>query len=266
MAGFVLYLFGDLMVRNLLKEESYWLVIMVFIVLGGYGIWQGIEGRARIYEMMFWVLMVPLGVMLFFAAGDVNTVYWTPVFTHSLWDFVKGTGVVFCFYMIILFVFFLTPYLRDDVHVGRSVRRSLITTAVLDSILYLILVGVFGSATLTKLDYPVVTLMSMVKIPGGFMERGDALMAAIWFFTLYALMNTGMFCACDLMKCRNGKWKEKYRIGITLLLVYAVAAAFYCVSLFREIFFAAQMYVAVPVSILIPLVLYLLKRRRERLC
>lgn len=265
-AGFALYLFGDLMVRNLLKEESYWLVITVIIVLAGYGIWQGIEGRARIYELMFTILMLPLVIMLFMAAVDVNTVYWTPVFTHGFLDFAKGTGVVFCFYMIILSAFFLTPYLREDINVGRSVRRSLITTAVLDSILYLILVGVFGSATLKKLNYPVVTLMSMVKIPGGFMERGDAIMAAIWFFTLYALMNTGMFCASDLMKYVAGSVKEKNRIGLTLLPVYAVAALFYHIALLREIFFAAQMYAAVPLGILIPLVLYLAKGRRKSQC
>lgn len=265
-AGFALYLFGDLMVRNLLKEESYWLVITVIIVLAGYGIWQGIEGRARIYEIMFTVLLLPLVIMLFLAAGNVNTVYWTPVFTHGFLDFAKGTGVVFCFYMIILFALFLTPYLRENINVGRSVRRSLTATAILDSVLYLILVGVFGSATLTKLNYPVVTLMSMVKIPGGFMERGDAIMAAIWFFALYALMNTEMFSASDWMKYMAGGIKEKYRIGITLLSAYAVAALFYHIALFREIFMTAQMYAAVPVSILIPLVLYLIKGRRKSRC
>lgn len=262
-AGFGLYLFGDLIIRNLLKEESYWLVITVAIVLGAYGIWQGIEGRARIYELLFGILILPLVLMLFFASGDVNTAYWTPVFSHSVFDFVKGTGIVFCFYMIILFVFFLTPYLRDDINVESRVRKSLVITAVLDSAVYLILMGVFGSAALTKLDYPVVTLMSMVKIPGGFMERGDAVMVAIWFFTLYALMNTGMFAASDLMKYMAGGLKERYRIGITLLLVYIAAAVFYRVSLFREIFFAVQIYAAVWLGILIPLCLYLVKGRRK---
>lgn len=199
-AGFGLYVLGDLILRNLLEEESYWLVIFLLILLGGYGIWRGIEGRARVYELLFWILMAPLILMLLLAAKDVNSNYWTPVFSHDLWTLLKGTGLVFVFYMIVAFAFFLTPYLRNGGQVGAGCRKSLLIAAVVNGAVYLVLLGIFGTGSLAAMPYGVIDLMSMVKLPGGFFERQDAFMVAIWFFTLYAFINTGMFYASDLMR------------------------------------------------------------------
>lgn len=265
-AGYALYLFGDFIMRNLLKEESFWLIIVIGILLGGYGIREGIEGRARIYELLFWVLLLPLLLMLLLAARDVDTSYWTPVFAHDAGSFLKGTALVFVFYMIILFALFFLPYLREDVQAGMQIRKSLIITAVLNAAVYLICLGVFGSSTLAGLPYPVLTLMSMVKLPGGFFERQDAFMVAIWFFTLYALMNTGMFYASEL--CRNliKGMGTKWRIGVTMVLTFAAAALFYKVATVKTIFFTVQCYAAVPLCIGIPFVLYLVKGRKRCQC
>lgn len=59
--------------------------------------------------------------------------------------------------------------------------------------LYLVLEGIFGVPALAGMDYPAVTLMSTVKISGGFLKRTDAFMFGVWFFTLYALLNSCVF-------------------------------------------------------------------------
>ncbi|MDE7062080.1 MAG: spore germination protein, partial [Lachnospiraceae bacterium] len=121
-AGYGVYLLGDLVLQHLLPDETYWLVIFILILLGGYGIWRGIEGRARVYEILFWILMAPLLLMLLLAAKDVDTWYWTPVFSHDLWSLLRGTGIVFLFYLIVIFAFFLTPFLQDSRQLGNGCR------------------------------------------------------------------------------------------------------------------------------------------------
>lgn len=71
LGGYTAYIFGHLMITELLKEQSFYGIAAGIVLLGVYGIFQGIEGRARIYEILFWFLMAPLFLMLFFSARDV---------------------------------------------------------------------------------------------------------------------------------------------------------------------------------------------------
>lgn len=279
-AGFGLYVLGDLILRNLLEEESYWLIIFILILLGGYGIWRGIEGRARVYEILFWILMAPLILMLLLAAKDINTNYWTPVFSHDLWALLRGTGLVFIFYMIVSFAFFLTPYLKHSRQVGKSCRQSLLIAAAVNGAVYLVLLGIFGVGSLAEMPYGIIDLMSMVKLPGGFFERQDAFMVAIWFFTLYAFVNTGMFYASDLMrfliKGRAGehphrhedgrireRWLQIASVAAAMVLTFAVAAVFYLSLEWRQYFYQFQFWVAAPLLILLMIGLMLGGRRKE---
>lgn len=65
LAGYVAYLFADIILRDLLRGESFYLVLSVIMLLVLYGLAGGIEGRARVYEMLFWFLLIPLFLMLF---------------------------------------------------------------------------------------------------------------------------------------------------------------------------------------------------------
>ena len=55
------------------------------------------------------------------------------------------------------------------------------------------------------MEYPAVTMMSTIKITGGFLKRTDAFMLAIWFFTLFALLGGTAFY--------GGPFREKIGVG-----------------------------------------------------
>ena len=95
LAGYVAYLFADIILRDLLRGESFYLVLSVIMLLVLYGLAGGIEGRARVYEMLFWFLLIPLFLMLFAAADEVCTDYWAPLGMSSLKGVAGGAYGVF---------------------------------------------------------------------------------------------------------------------------------------------------------------------------
>ena len=283
LAGYGLFLLSDLMVSELLKDSSFVLAAVLLMLLCGYGIWQGIEGRARVYEILFWFVFLPLILMLLLATKDVNTIYWTPVMVHSWGNFVKGTAAVVLLYGTMAFVLFLQPYLAENVRIGRTCRKSLCVTVIFNAAIYLITLGIFGSGMLPKMKYPAITLMSMIKLPGGFFERQDAFMVAIWFFTIYAFINTGMFYASDLLKAvwqkeghQKAVWQkeghqkadgkneaiqgkadaksiEKLIILIVMVLTFAVTLLFYRLPEWKIIFIWIQAIAFLPLTVILPL-------------
>lgn len=200
LAGFGAYLFASLVLRNLLQQGSYLQVLILLLLVAGYGTVAGIEGRARIYEMLFWFLMIPLFAMLLLGAKDVETAYWTPVMMGSWSSFMKGSYVVLIWASLLFLLLFLEPYVKNPKLLAKNGRRAFLFAGGFNFVLFLILLGNFGGKALAQMDYPVVTLMSTVQISGGFLKRVDALMFGVWFFTLYALLNSMLFYGSQSLK------------------------------------------------------------------
>ena len=58
-AGFVAYVFCNLMQYSLVKEVSFVLLLLVTVITVSYSVRGGIESRARIYEVLFWLIFIP---------------------------------------------------------------------------------------------------------------------------------------------------------------------------------------------------------------
>ena len=59
-AGFAAYTICHLILKNLLQQESFEVILLLLLLLGAYGIYGGIESRGRVYEIIYWTLAVLL--------------------------------------------------------------------------------------------------------------------------------------------------------------------------------------------------------------
>ena len=234
MASYTAYLFSTLMLNGLVENISFYLVLLLILLLAFYGMAGGIEGRARVYEMLFWFLMIPLFLMLFAACREVKPAYWSPVFVADGKEMLNGSYYVFFCYSMVSIVLFLKEYVSDDKKHISAAEKAVGFSGGVFAALYLILIGLFGVEALAQMKFPAVTMMSRVQVTGGFLKRTDAFMFSIWFFTLYAMLNSMVFysgnLAAKVIRDCGGYLGGKKRMLpdlILLLLVYGVAGLFY---------------------------------------
>ncbi len=268
-ASFVLYQLTGLIRAWLLPEGGYPFVSFLLVLLAAYATVRGLEGRARIYEILFWLLFGPLLVMLLLAARNTNVDYWTPVFFTEPARFFRGTLWVFAFFLPVFFVLFLKPYCAKPQKLKGCAAKAMMIAAGALAVLYLILLGNFGTKALSALKRPAITLMSMVKLPGGFFARMDAFMTAIWFFSLFALMNTGVFYAGHILKELFHEKKTHYSLLAVLAGCYMIGQWFFGYGEAVELFASFLMRIALPALVVLPLLLWLLgciqiKREKRR--
>ena len=267
LGGYTAYLFVDVVLEELLREESFYLVLILILALAAYGLWGGIEGRARVYEMLFWFLMAPLFLMLLSSMDEIQVDYWTPVFTADVSGVLIGSYYVFLCFSLVFLIFFLSGYVQKKRTLLAAGKSALIFVGVLHAVLYLVLLGIFGANALGEMDYPAVTLMSTVRISGGFLKRADAFIFAVWFFTLYALLNSCIFYGGKLLAALSGSlWKqseaavrERYAGLIILAPVCAAACCFYRNRVLLEQYEGFLWYIGTPFLVLVPLVLAAVK-------
>ena len=222
------------------------------------------------------ILFVPLFLLLWIAASDVNTIYLHSFFEAPVTNVAGGGLLVFEYLMLVFLVLFFPAYVKKDAQkkMVAAVYRALWVAVLVFIVFDLILLGSFGERAMAKMRYPALTLMSNIHLRGSFLKRLDAFLLAIWFFTLFALINVFLFYAKQLIAAIGGEFtghgnaerqgdglkiqKEKnakvWSTIIAFLLVFVVAEGF-CYGSFAEWFEGYMTYVAMPILILLPLII-----------
>lgn len=270
MASYTAYLFSTLMLNGLVENVSFYLVLMLILLLAFYGMAGGIEGRARVYEILFWFLMIPLFLMLFAACREVKPAYWSPVFVADGKEVLSGSYYVLFCYSMVSIVLFLKEYVADRRKCVGAAEKAVWFSGGVFAVLYLILIGLFGAEALAQMKFPAVTMMSRVQITGGFLKRTDAFMFSIWFFTLYAMLNSMVFysgnLAAKVIRDCGGYQEGKKRMLpylILLLLVYGVTVLFYRNQQFLDCVTFLLWKIGTPFVVGVPVLLCLTGERKK---
>ena len=270
MASYTAYLFSTLMLNGLVENVSFYLVLLLILLLAFYGMAGGIEGRARVYEMLFWFLMIPLFLMLFAACREVKPAYWSPVFVADGKEVLSGSYYVLFCYSMVSIVLFLKEYVADRKKCVGAAEKAVWFSGGVFAALYLILIGLFGVEALAQMKFPAVTMMSRVQVTGGFLKRTDAFMFSIWFFTLYAMLNSMVFysgnLAAKVIRDCGGYLEGKKRMLpylILLLLVYGVTVLFYRNQQFLDCVTFLLWKIGIPFVVGVPVLLCLTGERKK---
>ena len=270
MASYTAYLFSTLMLNGLVENVSFYLVLLLILLLAFYGMAGGIEGRARVYEILFWFLMIPLFLMLFAACREVKPAYWSPVFVADGKEVLSGSYYVLFCYSMVSIVLFLKEYVADRRKCVGAAEKAVWFSGGVFAVLYLILIGLFGVEALAQMKFPAVTMMSRVQVTGGFLKRTDAFMFSIWFFTLYAMLNSMVFysgnLAAKVIRDCGGYLEGKKRMLpylILLLLVYGVTVLFYRNQQFLDCVTFLLWKIGTPFVVGVPVLLFLTGERKK---
>jgi spore germination protein (amino acid permease) len=248
-------IFGEVIRKTLLQEGNYILILFLILLTACYLVSGGIESRARVYEILFWIVLIPLFLMLALALKDMDIVYLFPQMEFSVKNLFSGGYAVFLTFGTLFFALFFPRYLTAETKAGQLlwfVGSALGCGVGILAVLYVILTGTFGQAALGEMEFPAVSLMSLITFSGGFFKRLDAVMMGVWFFTLYAVLSLNLFYGYELLQKATGTSRKKIPLAVTALLAFVLAevlhenesALLWCQRYFR--------YVGMPVYVLLP--------------
>ena len=186
-------------------------------------------------------------------------------------EMLNGSYYVFFCYSMVSIVLFLKEYVADRRKCVGAAEKAVWFSGGVFVALYLILIGLFGVEALAQMKFPAVTMMSRVQVTGGFLKRTDAFMFSIWFFTLYAMLNSMVFYSGNLaekvIRDCGGYLEGKKRMLpylILLLLVYGVAVLFYRNQQFLDRVTFLLWRIGTPFVVGVPVLLCLTGRKPNR--
>ena len=202
-AAFLAWIFVKLIRDSLIPDESFTVVLLVIMAVCAYALSGGVECRARVYEVVFFFVLIPLAAMLLFALSDVRLDYLMIKdrvgVDFGIADIFAGVYYVFAASISVFNILFVRE--RSVSQIRGSVSKAILTYAGILFLLYVVLLGSFGKYSLSEIEFPAVVLMSDVQIKGSFFKRADALMLSVWFFTLFSVLNMSLYYA--VLRCEN---------------------------------------------------------------
>lgn len=253
-AAYGLRVLCDISRQYLIRDTPAWLVLAVLSVLAVYGLGAGLESRGRMYEIVFWFVLLPLLFLFFLAVQNVEPDRWVPVFRAEGLSVLKSSYVVVAFFAGTVFFPMLSEGVEAHADVPRVLKQGFVFSACGNLVLFLVLTGIFGAPTVAVMDEAALTLTAMVKVPGGFLERQDALLCGIWLVSVFALVENMLFYALWCVKKISRKKENGWCLPGAGVLVYVTALWMYRSRQFASQLSRVYLRIAVPVLVGIALV------------
>lgn len=264
-AGFCAYVFANLMQYSLVREGSYFVILLMIVGGAAYAVSGGIESRARVYEVLFWFILIPYVGMMLASVRDFEWQYIELLLRPDATNLWEGTYLVFLMLTPLFYALFLIG--EKEKNYGRNIIKTIWISILFSSgillVSYVLLVGNFGANSLANLRFPIVTLMSTIQFEGNFLKRMDALMLAVWFFTLYALLNLHLHYGVRIL-AELGKDSQKlkwWQVVLPAVVAFFVGYGMHMEEAWLQLFLKYYSSVAVPFMLGIPFLLLLCQKR-----
>lgn len=229
--SFEVRIFAEILREIILSNTPFWIISMSMILLGSYMASKGFEARARISELLIWVVFIPLAFVFFIALFDIDFSNLKPLFKEFSYDEALRGGFtsLFCFSGI-QYIFFVYPYVREKDKIATSTTKAVIFVGIVTILICLITIARFGKFDVVHQMWPVLEIMDTLNLPGSFVERQEALIMTFWIISIFMIVNAGMFFSSLLFKDVVKKGTHFNYICVCAVAVFILSSMPYNVS------------------------------------
>jgi len=221
--AFELRVFGEIVRRTMLPQTPFAIVCGVLLLVAAYAAGKGYETRARIAEILIFIVILPLVFIFGLAAREIDFSNLLPLFDADAQGILRGTAEAGFAFTGIEFALLAVPYLAKPVGARKGVVGAVVVTGLLMAVITVFTLARFGAANVLNRLWPVLDMMDTVELPGSFIERQEALMMSLWIVSLFAVVNAGLFFSSVLLRDTVKKGKHyMYVLGL-LPVMFALA-------------------------------------------
>ncbi|MCM1180609.1 MAG: spore germination protein [Clostridium sp.] len=237
------------------------LVVLPLLLTALYAAGKYMEKQGRIYELIFWILYIPLVLVLIFGIWEVDFSVFLPKWNLSVGALLFRGYLLLSFLLPVENYILLRPFLQEQSekkngkkYPGMPSFFAVMGTVLLVCVLTLFILGIYGVHGAGSEDMLTVAIMRYIRLPLGFIERVDVLL--IWFFMIgcFVLIGQTLYFSGRLLSAAFPKVKRD------LLLLAVLAAAMAIVAFmpgYDSTLWLYRSYGAVmdlPLSLLLPLI------------
>ena len=220
-----LRIFSEIICRSMLPNTPVWIISLVILSVAGVLALQGTECRGRAAEVLFFVVGIPLLVVLIAVSVSAEYGRTMPMELPSFAEWGNGVLSMSVLFQGVTFLYFVFPQVKKKEKISESVLVSTLITAALVVVVVFLSLAVFGEGVLSEKLLPTLQMMERVSFTGIFLTRQDILLLWFWMASvcifLSGVISYSVFLGMRIC-CRKKERRRKW-IGGCLVLLFLLS-------------------------------------------
>ncbi|MCL2699523.1 MAG: endospore germination permease [Defluviitaleaceae bacterium] len=195
-----LRILGETVRITMLRDTPYAVVCAAMLFAAGCAAVKGCETRARLAQILVVLAFVPLVLIFFIGAFDVDFTNLMPVLVTPPEDIMNGGLYSLRAFRGIEFILLIFPFVANPRRVRSGAVQAVFVIGCLMLFITVITIAKFGPTDIARQMWPTLQMMDSITLPGAFIERQDALIMSFWIISVFAVTNASLFFAAVLLK------------------------------------------------------------------
>ena len=264
LAAFYLRIFAEITQSIMLPSTPFIIIFASVLGLAAYGASKGIESRARLAELLFLVVLLPLIFVFGISSRDIDFSNLLPIMSASPSQIGAASfSAIFAFNGIEMLLL-IGPFLSRPKHLTKSVLGAFLTMGGFMVIITAVTIARFGADGVTTHIWPVLKMMDTVSLPGSAIDRQGALIMTFWIISAYAIINAALFFSSLLLKDVVGRGKHIHYILLCVPVIAILANIPGNLAQVYEYFDAYNSTFGLATMVTLPLILLIMTKLRKR--
>ena len=206
---------SDTISNVMLRDVLVYKIILITVLVSGYGALKGIEVIGRISQMLFWFVVIGTLYVYAMAVPDidiVNTVGGNFTKRALLMGFIVNSAEI---------IIMLRPYMREA---DRSILKGSLWGTVLVFAVAFVIVGRLGIKGMRQTEYPFFEIIYTANLPELLIKRQEGIFISLWIISAFISIFVYLATAVEFME--NININKKYALPVVMILVFVLASVF----------------------------------------
>ena len=257
----------------------------MLILISAYSASKGFEVRARITELLYFIVLIPIALFLLIGLKSVDISNILPLFTEANTSIIYGGYAIFITFSTLEFMIFSMHFIKNDAVKSKPehkyndkqektlkifkninlnyILNALVIAGIIDILLYLVTVGILGINDTKQKLWSTINMIQIVDIPGGFLQRHDALIISIWMLSIFTLTSGFFYYLLIISKQILRLRSQNYMILPYIILIFAACIIPIDTEVYFRYFEKYMMIIGIPGSIILPLLVLIIGKVRD---
>lgn len=221
-----LRIFSEIICRSMLPTTPVWVISLVVLAVAGSLAAQGTECRGRTAEILFFLVAIPLAVILVAVAISSQYHRILPLELPSVSEIGGGIAAMSVAFQGLTFLYFIYPDLKRSARAPSAVWKSCALTGLVVTFMVFLCLAVYGEGVLSEKLLPSLQMMERVSFTGVFLTRQDVLLLWFWMASVSVFLSGTLFFGSLLgvQIFRQQESKRKTWLWVWLTAVFAASS------------------------------------------
>jgi len=249
--------FVEVMRMYLLEKTPTEFLIVITLLIGVYIIRGGLDTIIRFNEIAFWLMFIPIIVVLFLLLNNSDFTNLFPIMSNKPIEYIKSLPVNIYIFKGFEILLLILPFMKVKSRVKKATFCSITFIMVFYVLIFIFTLAVFTKYQNSVLLWPTITMIKSINIPGSFIERWDGIVMTMWILFYFTTFINSFYFSSDIIK--NVFNLKETKLSYIVILPFIYLAALYPENLlelndFRGVFFQSFTMIMIALLPLITLI------------